>query len=212
LAHLQAFETPLFQPFFAGIEIRVDAWLTRTHQVKGLALRQRAIIVLNGESAVTSTFRNDVLEDCDTRLRESLLLRRLVVLQLMMDAAECPHAIEVNARFGGASKIAVAAGLAVWYWRPLVRRWITIHSGGLLVKFTRYGFLAIYISMIPIFDLDDTLYDELTYVRSSFRAVAVWGEANLGLDADVSYARLLEILAAEGRGQSFNRWLDGQGT
>jgi putative hydrolase of the HAD superfamily len=65
-------------------------------------------------------------------------------------------------------------------------------------------------SIIPVFDLDDTLYDELTYVRSGFRAVAEWGVERLGLDADQSYAKLNHLLETEGRGRIFDRWLEGR--
>jgi putative hydrolase of the HAD superfamily len=66
--------------------------------------------------------------------------------------------------------------------------------------------------MIPIFDLDDTLYDELTYVRSGFRAVATWGADRFGWDAAISYTRLNHLLETEGRGRIFNLWLNGRGS
>ena len=65
--------------------------------------------------------------------------------------------------------------------------------------------------MILVFDLDDTLSDELTYVRSGFRAVAEWGELNYGLDRHASYRTLCRVLADHGRGRVFNIWLDGKG-
>ncbi|QHE83765.1 HAD family hydrolase [Hydrogenophaga sp. BPS33] len=64
--------------------------------------------------------------------------------------------------------------------------------------------------MILIFDLDDTLYDELTYVRSGFRAVAEWGERALGLAVDASFAQLNEIHDRDGRGRIFDVWLNGR--
>lgn len=64
--------------------------------------------------------------------------------------------------------------------------------------------------MIPIFDLDDTLYDELSYVHSGLHAVAAWGEERLGWPADVSYATMVRLLVTEGRGRIFNRWLGGR--
>jgi putative hydrolase of the HAD superfamily len=64
--------------------------------------------------------------------------------------------------------------------------------------------------MILVFDLDDTLYDELTYVRSGFRAVAQWGENELGINAGRSFTLLSEIHDREGRGRIFDLWLDGR--
>lgn len=66
--------------------------------------------------------------------------------------------------------------------------------------------------MVLVFDLDDTLYDELSYVYSGFRAVAAWGEQQYGLDSNSSYARLTSLLTTEGRGHIFDHWLDGRGS
>jgi len=65
--------------------------------------------------------------------------------------------------------------------------------------------------MILVFDLDDTLYDELTFVRSGFRAVAEYGDRHWGWDAEQSYAVMLDVLARQGRGAVFDRWLSGHG-
>lgn len=64
--------------------------------------------------------------------------------------------------------------------------------------------------MILIFDLDDTLYDEASYVRSGFRAVARWGEERFGQDAHDSFVELEAILRRDGRGQVFDTWLRGR--
>jgi putative hydrolase of the HAD superfamily len=65
--------------------------------------------------------------------------------------------------------------------------------------------------MVLIFDLDDTLYDESTYVESGFRAVAEHAEREHGWDARASLATMMEILARDGRGAVFDRWLEGHG-
>jgi len=65
--------------------------------------------------------------------------------------------------------------------------------------------------MILIFDLDDTLYDETSFVDSGFAAVARHGEASWGWDAAVSLETMRAILAREGRGKVFDRWLKGHG-
>ena len=61
--------------------------------------------------------------------------------------------------------------------------------------------------MILVFDLDDTLYDEMTFVRSGFLAVAAYGQSEWGWDAEESNTVMLDILAREGRGAVFDRWL-----
>lgn len=66
--------------------------------------------------------------------------------------------------------------------------------------------------MVLIFDLDDTLYDELTYVRSGFHAVARFLEEKFGWDQDASYRFMTRILCRQGRGRVFNRLLEAHNT
>ncbi len=60
---------------------------------------------------------------------------------------------------------------------------------------------------VIVFDLDDTLYEEITYVHSGFRAVSSYLHQTLGIDPEQSYAQMREILKAEGRGKVFDRML-----
>lgn len=61
--------------------------------------------------------------------------------------------------------------------------------------------------MIIIFDLDDTLYDERTYVESGLRSVATFGTDKFGWDVTTSFKFMTDILNREGRGSIFDRWL-----
>ena len=65
---------------------------------------------------------------------------------------------------------------------------------------------------VLVLDLDDTLYDELSFVRSGFRAVAAWGEERHGLDRAHSFATMMALLASQGRGRVFDEWLEGRGS
>lgn len=65
--------------------------------------------------------------------------------------------------------------------------------------------------MVPIFDLDDTLYPEREYVGSGFHAVALFGREHFGLDPGRSLAVMMDTLRREGRGSVFDRWLDSHG-
>ena len=65
--------------------------------------------------------------------------------------------------------------------------------------------------MVLIFDLDDTLYEEITYVNSGFHAVARWLETEFGWKAESSWRQMTEVLAAEGRGRVFDRLLERYG-
>ena len=65
--------------------------------------------------------------------------------------------------------------------------------------------------MILIFDLDDTLYDEASFVDSGLEAVARHGKRKWGWDAEASLATLRAVLLRDGRGKVFDRWLEAHG-
>lgn len=58
--------------------------------------------------------------------------------------------------------------------------------------------------VVLVFDLDDTLYPELTFVKSGFHAVATYLNEVCGVDADSLYRFMLEELRNSGRGSIFN--------
>lgn len=62
-------------------------------------------------------------------------------------------------------------------------------------------------SPILIFDLDDTLYPELSYVYSGFKAVAAHLQAQRGWPEADSLAFMKQVLQRDGRGFVFNRLL-----
>lgn len=113
--HAKGLTAPIFQPFIEGTEISVDAWLDRNHKVKGLVLRRRDRVV-DGESQVTTTFRDPAIEEAARAALEALQLCGPVVMQILIDEAGQPHIIECNSRFGGASTAGIAAGLDSLYW------------------------------------------------------------------------------------------------
>lgn len=65
--------------------------------------------------------------------------------------------------------------------------------------------------MVIAFDLDDTLYDESTYVQSGFRAVAEYAEKSWGWACSRSLEELNSLLSAQGRGNVFDSWLQTNG-
>lgn len=62
--------------------------------------------------------------------------------------------------------------------------------------------------MIIVFDLDDTLYPEISYVKSGFREVSKFLGNELGIDSKKIYFRLIELLEVYGRGRVFDIFLD----
>lgn len=61
--------------------------------------------------------------------------------------------------------------------------------------------------MVLIFDLDDTLYDEISYVESGLHAVANFGEKKFGWDSKKSFTFMKSHLIQHGRGAIFDEWL-----
>ncbi len=66
-------------------------------------------------------------------------------------------------------------------------------------------------SMVLVFDLDDTLFDERTYVESGLHAVAAFGESEFGWNAESSFRFMVECLDRAGRGAIFDSWLKQSG-
>ncbi len=118
LAHAKQLQDVIYQPFVAGREISIDAWLDKVSQVKGLVMRTRDT-VLDGESQVTTTFRDDRIEVAVREALEALGLRGPVVMQVLVDVDGKIHVIECNPRFGGASTASIKAGLDSFYWSLL---------------------------------------------------------------------------------------------
>jgi len=59
-----------------------------------------------------------------------------------------------------------------------------------------------------LFDLDDTLYDESTFVASGFRTVAAHLADRFGVDKQETCSAMKTVLLTEGRGKVFDRVLE----
>lgn len=108
-------QTPIFQPYFEGQEVSVDAYISREKKVMGIVSRTRDLVV-NGESQITTTIQDSDLEQFSAAFLASLDFYGHVVLQIIKDSSQQYHIIECNSRFGGASTLSIAAGLDSFYW------------------------------------------------------------------------------------------------
>jgi len=61
--------------------------------------------------------------------------------------------------------------------------------------------------MIIIFDLDDTLYEEMTFVKGGIRAVSSFLENHIQEKSELIYSDLMQILIKHGRGKIFDYFL-----
>lgn len=64
---------------------------------------------------------------------------------------------------------------------------------------------------VIVFDLDDTLYEELSFVYSGLRAVAGYLQTEAGIDEKESFSVMYSELHSVGRGKIFDRVLDKYG-
>lgn len=55
-----------------------------------------------------------------------------------------------------------------------------------------------------LFDLDDTLYDEMQFVKGGFKAVSLYISKNNNIEQKVVYQLLLDVLEEHGRGKTFD--------
>ena len=63
--------------------------------------------------------------------------------------------------------------------------------------------------MIIAFDLDDTLYEEITYVRSGFKAVASYLSQTYKIETpDKIFREFIQALEEQGRGRVFDSFLE----
>jgi carbamoyl-phosphate synthase large subunit len=115
VAHAATLEQPIFQPFIPGWEVSADLYVTKSGNCKGVVLRRREKVE-NGESQVTSTFRDERLEHLSAKLARELRLYGHAVVQWIIDDAGQPHLLECNARVGGASRLSWAVGLRSLDW------------------------------------------------------------------------------------------------
>lgn len=106
---------PIFQPFIDGTEYSVDAYVDCSNQVHDVLVRERKLVV-DGESWVTTSLANKELEDYFVKVIQTMNLFGHIVLQAIIDEQQQVHIIECNPRFGGASALAIKAGVESFYW------------------------------------------------------------------------------------------------
>lgn len=115
LQHATQLKQAVFQPFVAGKELSIDAWLNKAGQLKAHVYRYR-IKVQHGESQITQTVALPQYDDIIRDTLQALQLTGPVVLQAIIDNQQQLHIIECNSRFGGASTLGIKAGVDSLYW------------------------------------------------------------------------------------------------
>ena len=198
----------IVQPFIGGREFTIDAFCDYEGRPVMITPRER-LAVRSGEVLKTQICQDEeMIEEC-RRLLEDFKPRGAITVQLIkQEKTGDNYYIEINPRFGGGAPLSIKAGA------DSARECIRMLLGqdmGYIEKAARDGAVysrfdqSICVSGVAeikalselkneldgidavIFDLDDTLYPETSYVKCGYMAVA-------GLLGDISFAdRLWEL-------------------
>jgi carbamoyl-phosphate synthase large subunit len=115
-AHASALSRPVYQPFLSGMqEFSADMYVDSKGSFKGSVIRTRDLVV-NGESQISTTTTNHALDEVCHQLARKLPFYGHIIVQAFADEMGNVKLIEVNPRFGGASTLAVEAGLDSFFW------------------------------------------------------------------------------------------------
>jgi len=114
ISHSQKLTKPIFQPFVKGQEYSVDVYVALTGEVKGAIARKRTLVV-KGESQITETLTDEKLEKICSACAKTLGIYGHAIFQIIKNNSGY-FIIECNVRFGGASTLAISAGLDSFYW------------------------------------------------------------------------------------------------
>ena len=109
----------VFQPFIEGREFTAEAWVSNRDTCHGPILRWREKVV-DGESHRTTLFQNIEWEELIRKLFLHIPgARGHCLAQVIVDKDDHLHLVEINPRLGGASPLALRAGLNSITWHLL---------------------------------------------------------------------------------------------
>lgn len=189
--HAAGLKGYIVQPFVKGEEYTVDILCGLDGKPIYITPRQR-LAVRSGEVLKTKIAHDAVTEQEMLRLAEDFAPVGGITVQLIRDEMGVNHYIEINPRFGGGAPLSMKAGAdsAGGLLRCLMGEWIPYQpeaaaQGAVYSRFDQCVCVSHGEEKVKavVFDLDDTLYNEIDYVKSGYRAVA----------------KLLEMPAAEAR-------------
>ena len=107
---------PIYQPYIAGKEFTAEGWINSSGECMAVLLRWRDKVV-NGESFVSTTFRNTDWENKIKTLFSSINgLKGHCLGQFIVDHEENLNLVEINPRLGGASPLSLSAGMNSILW------------------------------------------------------------------------------------------------
>ncbi len=170
----------VIQPFVQGREYTIDILCDWEGEPVSIVPRER-LSVRSGEVVKTRICMDETMIAEAERLCSVFRPRGPITVQLIRDAEGVDWFIEINPRFGGGAPLSMKAGSGAA--EAILRmtrgeklsRVRGIADGASFSRFDQSVFVeegrGRRLSGV-IFDLDDTLYNEIDYIRSGFRAVS----------------------------------------
>lgn len=195
---------PIVEEVVGGDETTVDVLLDFDGKALCAVPRQR-LQVRGGEVTRGVVRRNAALETQAMRLAEGMACTGPVTLQFREPEPDRWVAMELNARMGGGLPLAIAAGAdwPLWILELAAGRrpncGVPIADGLYMSRHDASVFVAppdtwptrwtaqVPLRTLLIFDLDDTLYPEVDFVLSGYRAVAerVWRDHRVDIEPEL---------------------------
>jgi carbamoyl-phosphate synthase large subunit len=114
--HAEKLESPIFQPMISGSEFSAETWIDSTGNCHGMVLRWRTKVI-DGEAHQSEIFENrEWVERMRGTFEDINGLSGHVLGQVLVDGERNLHLVEINPRLGGASPLALTAGLSSIEW------------------------------------------------------------------------------------------------
>ena len=171
----------IVQPFIDGTEYTVDIFADFDGNPVYITPRVR-LAVRAGEVLKTQiSLDGQIIEEC-LKIVERFKPCGPLTVQLIRDKKGDDWFIEMNPRFGGGAPLSMKSGagsaqaLLELLDNEAVKKKIFVEDGAIYSRFEQSVRITEGKSGIKgvIFDLDDTLYPEKEYVRSGFKAIALY--------------------------------------
>lgn len=187
----------IVQPFIEGTEYTVDIFCDFDGNPIYITPRMR-LQVRAGEVLKTQiSMDQKIIEDSKRIVEKFKPVGPITVQLIRQNTTGDDYFIEINPRYGGGAPLSMKAGArsAETVLRLLLGETITpnpdISDGAIYSRFDQSVCIQSECIKQPIkgviFDLDDTLYDEVQYVKSGFKAVAEYLERNDATEKMWSY-------------------------
>lgn len=206
----------IIQPYISGEEYTVDIFCDFEGNPIYITPRKR-LAVRSGEVLKTEIIYDETIIDECKKLIANFKPCGPITVQLIKNKSGDNYYIEINPRFGGGAPLSMKAGansakaIIKLLSNTSVEFDNDINYGKIYSRFDQ----SICVNAKPselkaiIFDLDDTLYNEVDYVKSGYQKIAEYISEIADIDKDIIFKELFE--AFENQFPAINVMLEKHG-